>query len=313
MTSILSEGQTKRLIDMPMAIQAVEQIFRDRAEGKVRAVPRVRLKGSKTQLNLMAAWQADWDLICLRAYASETSTISLYNGDTGKLRAIMNARYLSSLRTGAASGVAAKYLAPAGGETLGLIGPGRQAAFQLAALVACCGIKQILVFGRNPEQRKNFIRAMRRKLPVAFKECKSIEEIEQRSDIIAITTNSTTPVLAGEGLKKEALIITMGANNLAKHEVPGALIEKMDLIVTDDLPTAQSDSGDLIAACRAGLIRWEDIVPLERIVAQGVPAKRPNLILFQSNGIADEDLAVGRYVLEKAERDMVKEMKVIEI
>jgi ornithine cyclodeaminase/alanine dehydrogenase-like protein (mu-crystallin family) len=313
MASILSEAQTKRLIDMPMALQAVEQMFRDRADGKVRSVPRVRLKGSKTQLNMMAAWQEDCDLICLRAYASGTSTISLYSGETGNLRAIMNARYLSSLRTGAASGVASKYLAPAGSEILGLIGPGRQAAFQLAAIVPCCGIKQIMVFGRNPEKRKNFIRTMKKKLSVDFQECKSIDEIEERSDIIVITTNSTTPVIEGGGIKTEALIITMGANQTAKHEVSGELTQKMDLIVTDDLSTAQSGSGDLIAACKAGLIRWEDIVPLERIVAKGRPANRPKRILFQSNGIADEDLAVGRYVLEKAERDMVKGREVTEI
>ncbi|MEK7782286.1 MAG: hypothetical protein AAB279_00010, partial [Candidatus Binatota bacterium] len=84
-------------------------------------------------------------------------------------------------------------------------------------------------------------------------------------------------------------------------------------VVTDDLPTAQNDSGDLIDACQAGILRWDDVVPLEKIVAGGAPQPRPKKILFQSNGIADEDLAVGRYVLEQVVRKKVKVRKVSEI
>ena len=87
----------------------------------------------------------------------------------------------------------------------------------------------------------------------------------------------------------------------------------MDFIVTDDLSTAKIDSGDLIAACDQGIIRWEDIAPLERIVANGAPAPRPKKILFQSNGIADEDLAVGRYVFDQARRKKIKTRSIAEI
>jgi ornithine cyclodeaminase/alanine dehydrogenase-like protein (mu-crystallin family) len=87
----------------------------------------------------------------------------------------------------------------------------------------------------------------------------------------------------------------------------------MDLIVTDDLATAQTDSGDLIAACQAGITRWEDVVPLEKILAAGRPEPRPGKILFQSNGIADEDLAVGRYILEQSRRRRIRAKRVREI
>ncbi len=306
MVMIFSEAQTKGLIDMPRARRVVEKIFHDRAAGKVRSVARLRLNGSNKKLNMMAAWQQTWDLICLRAYSSGTSTISIYSGNTGSLKAIINARYLSALRTGAASGVASKYLAPAASEMLGLIGTGRQAVFQLEAIVPSCGIKQVMVYGRDSKRRKNFIRTMKKVLSVDFKEAQSIDQIEQNSDILVIATNSTAPVIHGGRIKKEVLIISMGANQQVKHEVPGKLIKQMDLIVTDDLPTAQSDSGDLISACKKGLIRWQDVVPLEKIVAKGRPAKRSKRILFQSNGLADEDLAVGRYVLERAKREKVK-------
>jgi len=114
-------------------------------------------------------------------------------------------------------------------------------------------------------------------------------------------------------LKDECLVVSMGANQPVKHEVAGALIRRMDLVTTDDLPTAQGDSGDLIAACNEGVIRWEKVVPLENIVAGKGPLPRPKRILFQSNGIADEDLAVGRYVWEQAKKKKAKVRTVAEI
>ena len=314
MALIIGEKETRKIIDMPRALRVVEQIFRDRAAGKVRSLARRRLKSSQKQLNVMAAWQADGDLLCLRAYVGAANTITLYNGRTGEIRAVLNAAYLSSLRTGAASGVAAKYLAPPKAEVLGVIGPGWQATFQVEAIAHSCQIKQVLVFGRSPKQRKDFIRQMVKKLSVEFKESASLEEIEAESDIVVVATDASASLIDGSGIKKdEALIISMGANQPVKHEISGDLIRRMDLVVTDDLPTAQTDSGDLIAACEAGILRWEDVVPLERIVAEGTPQPRPRRILFQSNGIADEDLAVGQYVLEQVRRKKVKVRKVSEI
>src|ERR671918_3121294 len=158
MALIISEPQTRKLIDMPMALKVVEGMFRDRAMGKVRSLPRRRLKASQKQLNMMAAWQQDWDLICLRSYAGDANTITLYNGRSGGIQAIINMGYLSSLRTGAATGVAAKYLAPANSKVLGVIGPGWQATFQVEAVAETCPIEQIVVYGRTPKRRREFVK-----------------------------------------------------------------------------------------------------------------------------------------------------------
>ncbi len=313
MALIIAEKETRKLIDMPRALKVVERIFQDRATGKVRSMPRRRLKGSHKQLNVMAAWQADWNLLCLRAYAGAANTITLYNGRTGEIQAVLNAAYLSSLRTGAASGVAAKYLAPPKAEVLGVIGPGWQATFQVEAIVRSCRVRQVLVFGRRPKKRKDFIRQMAKELSVDWKESFSLGEIEAASDILVLATDSTSPLIDGSGTKDEVLIITMGANQPVKHEVSGELIRRMDLVVTDDLPTAKNDSGDLIAACQAGIVRWEDVVPLERIVAGDRAGNRPKKILFQSNGIADEDLAVGHYILNQVQRKKIRVSKISEI
>jgi ornithine cyclodeaminase/alanine dehydrogenase-like protein (mu-crystallin family) len=313
MALIVSEPQTRKLIDMAQAVAQLDKMFRDRAAGKMRSVPRRRLKGSEKQLNMMAAWHQDWDLICLRSYAADANTITLYNGRSGGIQAIINMGYLSSLRTGAASGVAAKYLAPAASKLLGVIGPGWQATFQVEAIAHACPVEQIVVYGRTPKRRKDFIKQMSKVVTADWKEVATVDEVESVSDIIVVSTDSSTPVATGASLKDEVLVASIGANATVKHEVSSNLVRRMDLIVTDDIAAAKADSGDLVEACQTRIARWEDIVPLERIVAEGAPQPRPKRIFFQSNGIADEDLAVGRYVLEQAKRKKLKLRKVSEI
>ena len=299
MALIISAEQSRELIDMTTCIRLLARMFRDRAAGKVRTVPRRRLKGSSKQLNVMAAWHESTDLIALRSYVAKANTINLYDGGSGALKCVMSAAYLSSLRTGAATGVAAKYLAPPKPRVLGLIGPGWQGTFQVEAVVKACRPKEVLVYGRNAERRQGFIEAMRKVVRTPFRAAGSVDEVESESDILVISTDSTTPIVDGRKLKENVLVATIGANQPVKHEVSGRLIKSMDLVVTDDLATAQNDSGDLIDACTTRRLRWKDVVPLEDIVAHG-PKGTPRKVLFQSNGIPDEDLAVGTYVLRQA-------------
>ena len=313
MAVIISEEQTTKLIDMAQALKLLDKMFGDRAGGKMRSVPRRRLKGSQKQLNMMAAWHQDMDLICLRAYAGASNTITLYNGRTGAIQAIINMGYLSSLRTGAATGVAAKYLAPASSKVLGIVGPGWQATFQVEAIAETCPIEQVVIYGRTPKRRKEFIKQMSKIVKAEWKEVDTVDDVEAASDILVVSTDSSTPVATGMALKDEVLVASIGANATVKHEVSNNLIRRMDLTVTDDLAAARADSGDLIEACQTRITRWDDILPLEKIVAEGAPQPRPRKILFQSNGIADEDLAVGKYVLDQARRKKMKLRNVTEI
>jgi ornithine cyclodeaminase/alanine dehydrogenase-like protein (mu-crystallin family) len=209
--------------------------------------------------------------------------------------------------------VAAKYLAPPNSKVLGIIGPGWQATFQVEAVAAARLVERVVVWGRNPKRRKDFIKQMSKVVKSDWKEVDSVDEVEAASDILVVSTDSSAPVATGTALKDEVLVASIGANATVKHEVSNNLIRRMDLIVTDDLAAAKADSGDLVEACQTRIARWEDIVPLERIVAEGAPQPRPKRIFFQSNGIADEDLAVGKYVLDQAKRKKMKLRQVMEI
>src|SRR3972149_662739 len=306
MALIISEAQPRKLIDRPTALKCVDKMFHDRAAGKLRSVPRRRLKGSEKQLNMMAAWHADYDLICPPSYAGEANTTTLYNGRSGGIQAIIDMSYLSSLRTGAATGVAAKYLAPSNAKTLGVIGPGWQATFQVEAIAHASPMERVFVWGRTPKRRRASIKHMSKIVKPDGREAASVSEVEGEADILVVSTDSATAISHGARLKEEVLVASIGANAAVKHEVSIDLIRRMNYVVTDDLPTARIDSGDLIAACEFGILRWESIVPLDHVVGRGAPHPRPKRFFFQSNGIADEDLAVGRYVLEQAKRKKFK-------
>jgi ornithine cyclodeaminase/alanine dehydrogenase-like protein (mu-crystallin family) len=154
---------------------------------------------------------------------------------------------------------------------------------------------------------------MRKVVKADWREAQAASEVEAESDILIVSTDSTTPIAHGTHLKEEVLVASIGANAAVKHEISNDLIRHMNYIVTDDLPTARGDSGDLIAACEFGILRWDSIVPLDSVIAHGAPNPRPKRVLFQSNGIADEDLAVGKYVLDQAKRKKLKLKRVTEI
>jgi ornithine cyclodeaminase/alanine dehydrogenase-like protein (mu-crystallin family) len=303
MTFIIDEKTTRKLIDMRHALTVVEKVFRDHAAGNVRRMFRQRLKGKQNGLNIMAAWHAGWDLFCMRYYTGKlTSSISLHDGRTGEFLALMNASYLAPLRTAATSGVAVKYLAPPNAHVLGIIGPGRQATYHVDAITRRAPVDSVLFCGRNPERKKKFVRALKGKIRAELKEAASCQEVEASSDIIALCTDSKSPILNGCLLKQDVLVLSIGANQAVKHEVSCDFIGRMDHIVTDDIPTARVDSGDLIVAHEAGVFDWNKLITLDRVVAGETPQLRRTRVLFQSNGIGDDALAVSRFVLRAIRR-----------
>jgi len=232
----------------------------------------------------MAAWHRDSDLLCLRAYAGPSNTITLYDGATGDILAVFNANYLSALRTGAASGVAAKYLAPKNSRRLGLIGAGWQAFFQIEAIYHSTGVKEVMVYSRNPERQKKFIREVKRKLPVEIRVASSPELVETEADVLVVATDSTVPVVNGKNLKAPCLVISMGANQPVKHEVSNELLRMMDVIVVDDVPTAKIDSGDLIDACKQGVLDWSKLVPWKRSFSK-IGSRTPAGVCFSNRTV----------------------------
>ena len=203
--------------------------------------------------------------------------------------AVIEADHLGRLRTGAASGVAAKCLAKKGAASLGVIGCGWQAETQIAAVRAALPeITSTMVFCRDPERRKSFAHR------VAAEPAESHQEAAAQDVVVTITT-SKDPVLRGEWLQPGALVCAAGANVPSNRELDNTVLERAAFVCCDSLEAARLESGDLIEPIAQGVLDWLEVHELAEVVVGELSGRQSDddIVVFKSNGIAAWDVAAG--------------------
>jgi ornithine cyclodeaminase/alanine dehydrogenase-like protein (mu-crystallin family) len=215
---------------------------------------------------------------------------------------LIEADALGQLRTGAASGVATKYLANANARIGGIIGTGYQARTQLEAVAAVRRLVRIRAFGRDAERREKFCREMSERIGVAVEPMNSGEEAVRGADILITATSATKVVLEGAWLLPGVHINAMGTNWPQKRELDAAAVGRASKIVVDSIEQSRMEAGDLIQAFGDDASRWNAVQELSQIVAGKVPGRTSadQITLFKSNGIATWDLAAAVRVYELA-------------
>src|SRR5215831_2123871 len=170
MTLHISEAEVRQILTMPIALEAVEDISRKQATG--RAVLHARRRFELTEgggfFHYMAAMDTESGYIAMKQYTYVKGTlrflVPLYEIATGALLALIEADFLGQQRTGAASGVATKFLARHDARTAAIIGTGAQAKTQLEAIAAARKLERAKVYGRGAEGRERFAQEMSAKL-----------------------------------------------------------------------------------------------------------------------------------------------------
>jgi ornithine cyclodeaminase/alanine dehydrogenase-like protein (mu-crystallin family) len=226
--------------------------------------------------------------------------VTLFGLD-GSLEALIEADFMGAYRTGAASAVAARALAPPGPATVALIGAGWQASTQALALSRVLEIKELRVFSRDHDRRSAFAREQEAQLGCATVAAGSAELAVRGADVVITMTTSKTPVIEADWVEPHALVIAAGSNWHNKAEVTSDLVARAQTVVVDQLAAAQLESGDLIAAHEAGKFEWSRAVELGAVVAG--KWQRPEgigITLFESHGLALWDLAAGSGLLAAA-------------
>lgn len=306
MTLLLREADVRQLLTMPDAIDALEVAFRDWGNGAAQNTPRQRIVQNKGVLHLLAGGVPALDAIGFKAYTAGPGgvrfSVNLYSATTGALLAIIEADWLGRMRTGAASGLATKYLARDGASTVGMIGTGGQAETQLLAMAAVRELEQVRVFGRNRQRLEAFCERVSAQIGVAITPAATAEEAIRGVDIAVTATTAQHPVLEGDWLKAGAHLNAMGSNWHNRREIDDTTVTDADLIVVDSLPQAHTEAGDLIIPASTGKLNWQRVQELHTIVAGKAPGReRPDAItLFESLGIGLEDVAVGARVYRLA-------------
>jgi len=315
MTLLLTEEHVTELLDMDTAIAAVEEVLRDQSEGQATNRPRYRVAMPASQLHVMAAGDRRLGVTGLKAYTASRKgarfLVLLYDAESGDMLAMIEADRLGQMRTGAASGVATKYMARATADKVGIYGTGWQAESQLMAVCAVRQIKSIKVYGRNAERREAFARKMTSLLRVEVTPAESPEEAARGCSIVITATSAREPVLKGEWIDPGTHLNVVGSNFLSKAEVDVETIKRASIIAVDSIEQSRIEAGDLMPAIERGVISWESVTELGRIVAGRDRGRTSDeeITLFKSNGIALEDISTALRVYHLArERGVGEEL-----
>jgi alanine dehydrogenase len=297
---------------MEMALEAVEAAFRRLAAGQAQNHPRQRLHAARgALLHYMAAADDHLGYLGMKLYtSSRTGTrflVPLYRGDTGALVALLEADTLGRMRTGAASGVATKYMARPDASRVGIIGTGHQAPTQLLALAQVRRLTAAQVYSRRPERRAAFAAKMSALLSLPVEPVGTAEQAVREADIVVTITSSREPVLEGAWLGPGTHINAAGVNSARRRELDAAAVNCADRIVVDSLQQSRQEAGDLIGAFRDHPHRWVQVRSLAEVVAGVVPGRQTTeeITLFKSNGVALEDVATAVCVYERAQAEGV--------
>ena len=302
----LSEDDVAALVTPGDAVPVIEECFRRMAAGQVELMPRRRFAVEGGYFAVMAAADRGLGVAGLKSYTLVEGqlqfVVCLFSladgpaGPAGSLTAMIAADRLGQVRTGAASGVAAKHLARPGASSLGLIGAGWQAQAQLAAIRAAVpSIERVVVSGRSAERATAF----------AERHGAAVAESPQDAggcDIVVTATTSRDPVLRGDWLSEGALVCAIGANDPAARELDAQVIARATLVCCDSLEDAKHESGDLIEPVAAGQLDWLEVQELHDIVSGELPGRQSDadIVVFKSNGIAPWDVAIGHEVVRRA-------------
>ena len=214
----------------------------------------------------------------------------------------MEAGRLGQVRTGAASGVATKYMARPDARTVGVIGSGYQAETQLEAICRVRPVERVRVYSRNLERRNAFADRSAASLGIEVTTVDSAEECVRDADVVAVITSATSPVLKGDWLAEGAHVNAAGGNHWLRRELDGRAVARASLIVADDAEQARLECADLIHPVERGALTWQRVRELWEVVSGAVPgrASAGDVTLFESQGIALEDIAAGYRVYRLA-------------
>ena len=311
MTIYLTEADVDGLLNMEMAVDALDEAFKARARGEVFNSPRSRLPIGRGSYNFMAASWPDKGIVGHKSYTAGPGGarfhVAIYSTRGEGLLLLMEASRLGQIRTGAASGVATRYMANQGELTVGVIGSGYQAETQLEAIATACHVVSGKVFSRNEDNRNRFAKRMSERLGIAVDPADSGAKCADGVDVLVAVTNSVDPVITGNMVAPGMHINAAGNNSWLKRELDTAAIAKCDVVAVDDVEQAKYECGELMRAAETGRFSWDNAIPIHDVVGgnrQG-RASSEQITLFESQGLALEDLAAGHVVYELARQQGV--------
>jgi ornithine cyclodeaminase/alanine dehydrogenase len=326
MTLILNRDDVISVLKMNDCMNAVEKAFAELANGTAVLPLRIGITPPDGLSLYMPAYLKEMKALACKVvtvYKNNPSKhnlpttigkVLLQDPETGDVKCIMDGGYLTAVRTGAASGIATKYLARKDkGQVAGIFGAGVQAKMQLKAVVLARDIKYILVHDVIVESVDKFIKELSGQLNIEIKKAGSPIDILEQADIICTATSSATPIFDGVRIKEGTHINGIGSHTPGARELDSAIIKRSKFI-GDSRAACFSEAGDIMIPLKNKEITEDHFyAELGEIITGKKPgrANEKEITLFKSNGLAIQDAATAKLVFDKAvEKGIGKEISI---
>lgn len=315
---ILSESDCRTILDMATAIDIQSEAFTLLAQG--RSVEGLRSMATSEKPPGVAIFNpcflrdgkgygikviSDFYDNDKRGAVRMSGLVCLFDGTTGHPHTVLEAGYLTDLRTGAGTGLAARYLAREDCQVLTIIGAGRVARNQLEALAEVFDLETVFLSTRSAARAKDFIDRMSNaggRIPKDIRLVESREKAIRQSDIVVAATTAETPVVSGAWLKPGTFVASVGAYEPTSREVDSETIKLSANLVIDSRTDCLDHAGDFIIPISEGLIRREQIAEIAEVVSQARPSRQSDrdITYYKSIGVPIQDLVTAQHMARLA-------------
>ncbi len=301
---MLSEDEVRQCLDPASLIRELERAFRDRY-AQITIPARLHIPLDTGIFLIMPCYDRagralGMKLVTVQSQPARTedrvqATVMLFDSETGKPRLVMEAKFLTDLRTAAASAVATKFLAPNDVKTLGIFGTGRQARAHLAVLPLVREFERVLVCAKNLSRLKTFCEQMADVVDLPIEPVEA-DRCAAESDVLCTCTTSQSPLFDGKLLRRGTHLNLVGAFQPQAREVDSLTIRRA-LLVVDTYDGALAEAGDILLPLSEGIIDRDHIkADLHELASGRVVGRSADITIFKSVGCAFEDLIAAELI-----------------
>jgi ornithine cyclodeaminase/alanine dehydrogenase len=326
MVLILTKADLEKILEMKDVMRVVEEAFAEFTRGTAKVPLRTLLSVSKHMGSIlyMPAYLEGSDALAVKVvsvyernlerYGLPTilATIQMNDPRTGELIALMEGSYITAMRTGAATGVATKYLARKNSKFVGVIGAGAQSRTQLWAIHEVLSLERVLVYDAIKGRAKKYAEEMSKKLGVNIISKDKIDDVVKNADVLVVATTAKEPVFDGDLLQSGIHINSIGWMGPDARELDSKTVSKVKLVV-DSRDAVLAESGDIIIPIKEGVITKDHIyAELGEIIIGKKTGRLSNneITLWKAVGLAVQDVATAKLAYRKAKEIGVgKEIK----
>jgi ornithine cyclodeaminase len=302
----ISEVDVVSMMDMQEAVAALEKGLMLEADGDAQNMAKTHVEwGDGATLHAIGATFPKVGFAGTKTWShtkgGATPLLIVFDSNTGALKAVIEAFALGQMRTAAASGVATRWLAVPEASEFAILGAGKQAITQVAAVLAVRPVRRVRVFCRNEERRNQFAVRVKAEFGVEAVAAQNVSEAVKGAEIITVATRATTPILSADMIQPGAHINAIGALVPSRAELTADVIGRSTQIVVDSIPQAQNLSRELIEYFGSDTAKWGRVRSLASVVSNRLGRTvTDDLTLFKSLGTGISDLSLGIELFRKA-------------